>query len=254
MAVQDPILRSFDALVSRHPSAPLVVSAGRRVTAADVDALARAAARHLPREAGGMIGLLAPNGPGFLASLVALRRNGSAAVLLDAQSPTAEVRRTLGALGVRSILRCRTSWPAGPEDWERGLATDGTTMDAGLPPGTAVVKVTSGSTGEARGVAASSEALLSDAAGLASSMGLRDGDPILATVPMSHAYGLSVLTIPALVRGALLITAEAETAPPPRSAPRCSPPFPLTSTLSCGSRSLRRGRRHWAWPSSRDPR
>ncbi|HBL30496.1 MAG TPA: acetyl-CoA synthetase, partial [Acidobacteria bacterium] len=59
----------------------------------EVDALARAAGRALdgaPWPPGTAVGLAAANGPGFLASLLALRRAGLTAVLLDGQTPASE--------------------------------------------------------------------------------------------------------------------------------------------------------------------
>ena len=94
--LQDPILRSFETLARREPLAALVVSAERRATREDVEALARAAGSvisKLPLAPGAVVGLAAPNGPGILASLLALRRAGLAALLLDAQAPDSEGTR-----------------------------------------------------------------------------------------------------------------------------------------------------------------
>jgi long-chain acyl-CoA synthetase len=202
---RDPILRSFETLVRRDPLAPLVVSTERRATVRDVDALARAAGaslRDLLPDAlpDAVVGLAAPNGPGMLASLLALRRAGLAALLLDAQTPEAEGLRTVQALGASALLRCRTGWPRGPEDWS--LIPTGI---EGCLPGIAVVKLTSGSTGAPRGIATPAEALVADDAALAETMGIRKDDRLLATIPMSHSYGLSSLAMPALMRGTLLI-------------------------------------------------
>ncbi|HEX6864521.1 MAG TPA: AMP-binding protein, partial [Thermoanaerobaculia bacterium] len=135
----DPILSSFETLVRRDPLAPLVASPERRASAGDVDALARAAGRSVEGLApGAVVGLAAPNGPGMLASLVALRRAGLAALLLDAQTPETEALRTVQALGASALLRCRSGWPRGPEDWSL--------IPAGIEgcrlPGIAVIKLT----------------------------------------------------------------------------------------------------------------
>ena len=199
---RDPILSSFETLVRRDPLAPLVVSPERRATVADVDALARAAValvESLP--AGAVVGLAAPNGPGMLASLLALRRAGLAALLLDAQTPDAEGLRTATALGAAALLRCRAGWPTGRGDW-----TLTPTGIEGCPlPEIAVVKLTSGSTGAPRGIATPAEALVADDAALARTMGILPDDRLLATIPMSHSYGLSSLAMPALMRGTLLV-------------------------------------------------
>lgn len=199
---QDPILSSFESLVRRDPPAPLVISPERRATVADVDALARAAGSSLADlPPGAVVGLAAPNGPGMLASLLALRRAGLAALLLDSQTPETEALRTIQALGASALLRCRSGWPRSPEDWS--LIPTG--IESCFLPGIAVVKLTSGSTGAPRGIATPAEALVADDDALARTMGIRQDDRLLATIPMSHSYGLSSLAMPALMRGNLLI-------------------------------------------------
>jgi long-chain acyl-CoA synthetase len=210
----DPILQAFERLARRDPLAPLVVSPERRATVGDVDALARAAATRLAERQFApdtIVGLAAANGPGFLASLLALRRAGLTVLLLDAQTPAPEALRILRALGAPALLRC-PGWPAGPEDWSLlpGQTIPGERTEPAAPifPGTAFVKLTSGSTGAPRGIAASSEALLADEAALAVTMGLAEEDRLLAAIPLSHSYGLSSLALPALVRGTVLATPE----------------------------------------------
>jgi long-chain acyl-CoA synthetase len=213
----DPILQAFERLVRRDPLAPLVVSPERRATVGDVDALARAAAIRLAEgpfatfAPGTIVGLAAANGPGFLASLLALRRAGITVLLLDAQTPAAEALRILRALGAPALLRC-PGWPAGPAGWSVLLSetTPGETTEPAAPifPGTAFVKLTSGSTGAPRGIATSSEALLADEAALAATMGLSAADRLLTAIPLSHSYGLSSLALTALARGAVLAMPE----------------------------------------------
>jgi long-chain acyl-CoA synthetase len=178
-----------------------------------VDALARAAGARLAERAaalpeGALVGLAAANGPGFLASLLALWRAGLAALFFDPQTPAAERQRTARALGARALLDCRTGWPAGPEDWTLAEVGDSERAPAELP-GIAVVKLTSGSTGAPRGIATPAEALVADDAALAATMGIGPDDRLLAAIPLSHSYGLSSLALPALVRGTPLVLADA---------------------------------------------
>jgi acyl-CoA synthetase (AMP-forming)/AMP-acid ligase II len=206
---RDPILHAFALLVRRDPLAPLMVSPERRATVGEVDALARAAARRLaerPCPPGTIVGLAAANGPGFLATFLAVRRAGLAALLLDARTPEAEALRVLAALGSPLLLRCPAGWPQGGEGWSL-VETPGNPC----PPifqDTAVVKLTSGSTGTPRGIATSSEALMADDEALTSTMGLHPEDRLLTTIPLSHSYGLSSLALPALTRGAVLAISE----------------------------------------------
>jgi long-chain acyl-CoA synthetase len=204
----DSILESFQRLASRAPLAPLVLSPERRVTFEDVEALSRAAGSVLAPAVlppGTLVCLLAPNGPGFLASFLALRRAGCAALLLDAQTPPAECGRILTALGAAALLRCRAAWPSGPADWTLERAVEPDEPIVPLNPAIAVVKLTSGSTGLPRGIATPAEALIADDTALAASMGLHEDERILATIPMSHSYGLSSLVMPALMRGSVLV-------------------------------------------------
>jgi acyl-CoA synthetase (AMP-forming)/AMP-acid ligase II len=209
---RDPLLHAFDRLVRRQPLAPLVLSASRRATVGDVDSLALAALRGL--QAGGrlapgaVVAVSAPNGPGLLASLLALRRADLAALLLDGQAPPAEAWRVAQALGASAVLRCLGAWPAAVRDWE-ALRLPRAGSDQALHlPGMAVVKLTSGSSGAPRGIATPVEALLADDAALARTMGLRADDRLVAAIPMSHSYGLSSLAMPALVRGTPLVLPE----------------------------------------------
>ncbi len=179
------------------------------MTVDDVAALAGMGERALMRSslsAGAPVGLLAPNGPGFLAGLIALRRAGCPAVLLD---PLATSQETLGAstvLGPLPVLTVAPAWPRGPADFRLTLpgGSDAAAV-LSLPPDTAVVKMTSGSAGEPRGVAVTSEALLADDAALRSCMGIGPDDLLIAAIPFSHSYGLSSLVLPALVRGLPLV-------------------------------------------------
>lgn len=147
-----------------------------------------------------LVGLSAPNGPGFLASLLALRGSGCAVLLLDPQAPEAEQREIGQALGAEAILVCREAWPTGADAWMVNRI-------GGQPvrlPGIAAVKLTSGSTGAPRGVAVTAEALWADDAALALTMGLRADDRLVGAIPFSHSYGFASIVLPALIRGSLI--------------------------------------------------
>ncbi|MBV8201342.1 MAG: long-chain fatty acid--CoA ligase [Acidobacteria bacterium] len=214
----DPLVQAFASLARRQPLAPLVLSGSRRATVGDVDSLALAARRSLetlavrgPETAlppGALVAVSAHNGPGLLASLLALRRAGAAAVLLDGQAPPAEALRVAQALGAWAWLRCLTSWPAAGDDWEASWLPGAGSERAACLPGVAVVKLTSGSTGAPRGIATPVGALLADDEALQRTMGLRGDDRLVAAIPMSHSYGLSSLVMPALVRGMPLVMPE----------------------------------------------
>ncbi len=205
----DPIIEAFDHRLRQDPDAPMVVSRRRESSATEIDALARAAGELLAGldvGPGTSVGLAAPNGPGFVAGLLAIRRAGAAVLLFDARTPEAEKQRIVSTLGAGALLDCRRAWP-GEDDFSLQGAGGGRPAK-GLDPKIAVIKLTSGSTGMPRGILTPSAVLLADDAALTSTMGLGDEERILAAIPMSHSYGLSSVVLPAFTRRAVLIVPE----------------------------------------------
>ena len=234
----DPILRAFTRLEHSEPRAALVVSRTRRADRGAVADLARGTAARVEAflaehalAAERPIAFAAANGSGFLAGFLALRSLGRPALLLDSGTPEAERLRIARRLGAVAILECPCSWPTGPEGFAlRAVAEnpEGEEGDSPLPGGfpsdLAVIKVTSGSTGAPRGIATPSEALIADDLQLGRSMGLTVSDAFVATVPMTHSYGLSSLAMPALLRGQVLVLPEGD-----------SPVEPLAAAEACGA-------------------
>lgn len=207
--MRDPILDDFDQLRRTRPEVVLAAGARHRWSADDVAGFAAVVdvlleRARLPR--GAVVGMAAPDGPGFLSLLIALRRRGLVALLIDDWSPRAERLRTAVALGASALLQCRRAWPDGPSDVLLE-PLPGDRLEA-LAPGCAVIKLTSGSTGVPRGVATPAEALAADDEQLFRTMGLHTLDRLLAAVPLGHSYGLSSLAIPAVRRGVPLIFPE----------------------------------------------
>lgn len=206
----DPLVAAFLARAHAAPAAPLVLSPHRVVTTGDVQDLARAlvpALLALAPEPGALVGLAVPDGPGFLAALLAIRLVGGAALLLDAQAPAVERVARAESFGAVASVSATTGWPVSPDAFSvaRAAASPRPLGDV------AIVKLTSGSTGTPRGVAVSAAAMLADEAQLFHTMGLRGDDRLLATVPWSHSYGFTTLVLSALVRGLPLILPEDRT-------------------------------------------
>lgn len=207
----DPIVRAFDRLVSDQPSHVVVRSRERTVTRAELADWSRvvaAALRAADVGPGLPVGLVAPEPAAFLAGFVGLRRAGCTALLLDHTAPQADRARTCESIGARTVLSCLVDW---------ATSSVVPALMSGAPPsaaddrsGWAAIKMTSGSTGEPRGVAVTAEALLADESALATSMGIRHDDRMLAAIPLSHSYGFSTLALAALVRGVELVVPDGD--------------------------------------------
>lgn len=205
----DPILDAWDFLARRRPGEPLVLATERAASVAEVDHAALDCARRVAQVAtdGGVVALAADNGPGFLAAFLGLRRAGCVVLLLDARAPVAQRAASAAALGALAFAEVKEAWPrsAGWLELGRIPTASGTT-----PPGqphaeTAVLRLTSGSTGAPRAVAVSAAALVADDRQLAATLGLRQDERILAAVPLSYAYGFSSIALPALLRGSPIV-------------------------------------------------
>lgn len=200
-------MRAFSRALRRHGSDPLVLGADNRMTFAEADALSKVIADQvgaLKLLPGSIVGLSAPDGPAFLAGLLALRRVGVAVLLLDHAGPPEEQRRLMTAVGAVALLKCADTWPSDPGAFSCHPRTTVGQYEQ-LAHNIAVVKVTSGSTGSPRGVSATDDNLLTDEENLTKAMGFRDTDRLLAAIPFSHSYGFTTLALTGLVRGLPLV-------------------------------------------------
>lgn len=222
----DPLVSAFARLEERTPRSILIRSPSDRFTVEDVGALSRQLQDFLNASSiglGRIVGLAAPNGPGFLAGFIALRTLGHPVLLIDAMTPDPERLRAIAKLGAVAFLATKAPWPTGTAEFSLTENCDRTRKAA--PRGElAIIKLSSGSTGEPRGVAVSTEALIADDRALVRSMGIRGDDIFLATVPFSHSYGFSSLVLPALLRGNPLVL-------PDGSGPLC----PLNAAAQAGA-------------------
>jgi len=123
------------------------------------------------------------NRPAFVELFFALRSLDTAVLLLDESAPSAVAAR-MGA-----------SWILHREGHELHEVPDPrvrlSPLDPGLraPPGTALIKLSSGSTLAPRGACFAEEALTEGIDHLLEGMDLRRSDRILVSIPLSHGYG-----------------------------------------------------------------
>jgi long-chain acyl-CoA synthetase len=99
------------------------------------------------------------------------------------------------------------------EDGSAGLLTANLVVRADLPaagcyPGIAAMKLTSGSTGVPRATRTTEDQLVIDTRQIQEAMGIRPQDTQMAVIPLSHAYGLSVVLMPLLLQGTAIVLRE----------------------------------------------
>ncbi|MDG2308212.1 MAG: class I adenylate-forming enzyme family protein [Candidatus Binatia bacterium] len=179
----EALYRHFEDRRRESPAAEAVldVDAGRRFTrdglAALVDQVA-GSVRAAASEAG-VVAVQSENAPELIAAVLAAWRENLVPLPIDRERDVAEIETLARSLGIGMLLR------------GRGLerhAIPGVRAEIALPTEAAVLKLTSGTTGEPRAVAVAGPALELGVSQICSTMGIRAGDRNLVTVPLAHSY------------------------------------------------------------------
>lgn len=199
-----PIVRRFTALAHRDPTAPAIVapdgtpSMGRGELLARSRALAGAFAAHT--RPGDAVVLSLPNSWECVAAFLAARCAGLRVALVDATAPAGELQRCAATVGACALVTRQQRVEGSAVSIQPRAVTP-----VPLPPGTAVLKVTSGSTGAPQAVALSARQVVADAVQILRSMGLGASDTTLAAIPLTHSYGFGSCLLPLLLLGTPLV-------------------------------------------------
>ena len=164
---------------------------------------------------GGVAGLAVGNSPLFPVAFLALCRLNATVALIPPQYGRTELRAIADGVGLSSIVAdadagpgVAASIPIASSSAEDGLrvvvpAAAGETR----PPSgdEALLKFSSGSTAEPKGIALHAENVIAEAENVTTSLGLGAGDRIVSGVPLFHSYGFDLGVLPALYSGATLV-------------------------------------------------
>ncbi|HPC83283.1 MAG TPA: long-chain fatty acid--CoA ligase [Thermoanaerobaculaceae bacterium] len=203
-----PLLARFRSLADRNPERPALlgprgeVLATRGELAAAITETKDALAALLPP--GRPVALSLSNGPELVTAFGALRGLGLPVALVDAGAPPAELATAARAVGAVGFLAAKTRLGSARPVWERGDVALGRAEDTPgveIPAGTALLKLTSGSTGTPRAIAVGVRELAADTANIMHTMGLRPGDVTLAAIPLTHSYGIGSCLVPLFMVG-----------------------------------------------------
>jgi long-chain acyl-CoA synthetase len=171
-----------------------------RLTFAELWAEAERSASEL-RAAGvperAVIGLSLRNSPRFLTTFLALCRLDATIALLSPdyrRDEVAAIRRGVGLAAVVSDEKLELV----------GAAEGGERVDD-----EALLKFSSGSTAEPKGIALTAGNVLAEAETVTATLGVAPGDTVLAGVPLFHSYGFDLGVLPTLVAGSTLVLEDA---------------------------------------------
>ncbi len=150
------------------------------------------------------------NRVGFVSLFLACLRRRASLVLLDGDATPAEViavAERLGAHGIITRIDAPAARPSLAERLPAGLMFV-RSADAHASPAFSVsspepliLKLTSGSTHAPKAVVVTESRLVADGRHIIEAMAIRPNDVSLATIPISHAYGMGTLLLPLLLQG-----------------------------------------------------
>ncbi|BCS35301.1 hypothetical protein TBR22_A45280 [Luteitalea sp. TBR-22] len=214
MTRSSPIAEAFDRVARDRADDVLVMAPGegRTLTARALDADARALAAALT--ACGLVrGHLVISSVGNVAAMPALvlacLREGWPLMPVDRSAPPAELtalaaRWEAAAVVVHEGIDLRSSGSvsvAMPLPGALIAWTPPTPPEAGRHAPAALLKLTSGSTGEPRATCTEERHLIADVRHIADAMAIGPRSAQLGVIPLSHSYGFSNLVMPLLWQG-----------------------------------------------------
>jgi long-chain acyl-CoA synthetase len=201
----DGLSRLWAATVRRAPAAVAVVdgASGAKWSRAELDAAAADWAASFARlagenpVAGRRVVMALPYGPEWFQAFLGLLSLGAVPAPVDPSEPEGAQRAAALAIGAPWIWR-----PGSLEALSRAPASR-----SARPAGRreCLVKMTSGSSGAPRGLAATHAQMEADARQICKSMGIGPADANLAVIPLGYSYGLGNLVLPLLVQGSRVL-------------------------------------------------
>ena len=215
------IVARFAALRREHSGRPLIHLPGSNDawSAADIWDSHLASVAHFTEadiRPGSAIVSAAGNNPASVALLLACRSLGIALLPVEASATRREILALAERFGAAAlVLPSAMAEPHGHESDDCVPLASGLCVLPCADEGrrtyykdTALLKLTSGSTGAPKAALQSEAQLIADGTQIAAAMGIQPGDTQMAAIPLSHAYGLGVLLMPLLLQGTALVLRE----------------------------------------------
>jgi long-chain acyl-CoA synthetase len=163
---------------------------------------------------GGVAGLALGNSPRFPAAFLALCRLGATIALLPPQYGRSELTAIADGVGLSSIVvegegapRVPAAIPIAHSFMADGLRVlvPASTRESAVKDDEALLKFSSGSTAEPKGIALTAGNVLAEVENVTTTLDLEQGDRVLAGVPLFHSYGFDLGLLPTLYSGSTLV-------------------------------------------------
>ena len=139
-----------------------------------------------------LVAVQLPNSADFIAAILAASKLDLIIIPIDRDAPPTEVATILSHFAVRSLIY---------RNGKTSVSSRVVHERAKLPHDARLIKLTSGSTGQPKGIVTSDANLLADCTSICTSMDIRPDDVNFGAIPMSHSYGFSNLVMPLFVQG-----------------------------------------------------
>ncbi len=147
-----------------------------------------------------LIAIQLPNSVDFIASWLAALKLGLVAVPIDRDAPETEIALILGHFSIKGLVY-RSDRNTSPIT----ISTRVVDSHPPLPGDARLIKMTSGSTGNPKGIVTSEANLAADFENIRSSMRIAEDDVNLGAIPFSHSYGFSNLVTPLVMQGTAIV-------------------------------------------------
>lgn len=151
------------------------------------------------------------NRPAAASMLLAARECGLAIAAVDAGTPEAEIAELCERFRPAAIVAADGALGHRGAGAELPDGLHLTVLDAAEAPSyadVAMLKLTSGSTGLPKATRTTEPQLVVDSEQIVAGMGITAGDTQIAVIPLSHAYGVSVILVPLLLHGTAMSLRE----------------------------------------------
>lgn len=179
---------TFQCCAATHPQREALWSRGedRRFTFGQLAERVKAWDEHLKGLERGPIALALGNSTAFCELFLAMFRRHIPAVAMDSRLPAADKEALCQRLGIPTLL----SHDPGGQMLADGVTLRHFAVEPTLPPaGTALIKLTSGSTGDPLAPCFGEKELLAGIHQIAAAMDLEARHRVLIAIPLSHSYG-----------------------------------------------------------------